>query len=116
MDTTPAPSRATMLPNQTPKRARSSPTPSPADIDSVEREDESESEKRRGVPSLRERLPMSAGLGVGEPRARVGVWFGSVVPPDGAGVVSIFPIDIFYILHTVTCDNGEMVKFVILKQ
>ncbi|ESO94732.1 hypothetical protein LOTGIDRAFT_160966 [Lottia gigantea] len=33
MDTTPAPSRATTLPNQTPKRARSSPTPSPADID-----------------------------------------------------------------------------------
>ncbi|ESO92689.1 hypothetical protein LOTGIDRAFT_175670 [Lottia gigantea] len=32
MDTTPAPSRATTLPNQTPKRARSSPTPSPADI------------------------------------------------------------------------------------
>ncbi|ESO92301.1 hypothetical protein LOTGIDRAFT_162603 [Lottia gigantea] len=31
MDTTPAPSRATTLPNQTPKRARSSPTPSPAD-------------------------------------------------------------------------------------
>ncbi|ESO94758.1 hypothetical protein LOTGIDRAFT_161004 [Lottia gigantea] len=34
MDTTPAPSRATTLPNQTPKRARSSPTPSPADIGS----------------------------------------------------------------------------------
>ncbi|ESO90772.1 hypothetical protein LOTGIDRAFT_163654 [Lottia gigantea] len=32
MDTTPAPSRATTLPNQTPKRARSSPTPSLADI------------------------------------------------------------------------------------
>uniref|UniRef100_A0A1X7SHU7 SGNH hydrolase-type esterase domain-containing protein n=1 Tax=Amphimedon queenslandica TaxID=400682 RepID=A0A1X7SHU7_AMPQE len=34
MDTTPAPSRATTLPNQTPKRARSSPSPCPADIDS----------------------------------------------------------------------------------
>ncbi|ESO93167.1 hypothetical protein LOTGIDRAFT_175602 [Lottia gigantea] len=32
MDTTPAPSRATTLPNQTPKQARSSPTPSPAGI------------------------------------------------------------------------------------
>ncbi|ESO90530.1 hypothetical protein LOTGIDRAFT_164117 [Lottia gigantea] len=35
------------------------------DSDGVEVEDESESEKRRGVPSLRERLPLSAGLGVG---------------------------------------------------
>ncbi|ESO94781.1 hypothetical protein LOTGIDRAFT_161032 [Lottia gigantea] len=34
------------------------------DSNGVEGEDESESEKRRGVPSLRERLPMSAGLGV----------------------------------------------------
>ncbi|ESO85475.1 hypothetical protein LOTGIDRAFT_154966 [Lottia gigantea] len=55
------------------------------DSDGVEGEDESESEKRRGVPSLRERLPMSAGLGVGELRARLGVWFGSVVALDGAG-------------------------------
>ncbi|ESO99868.1 hypothetical protein LOTGIDRAFT_173469 [Lottia gigantea] len=54
------------------------------DSDGVEGEDESESEKRRGVPSLRERLPMSAGLGVGELRARLGVWFGSVVALDGA--------------------------------
>ncbi|ESO85121.1 hypothetical protein LOTGIDRAFT_168149 [Lottia gigantea] len=59
------------------------------DSDGVEGEDESESEKRRGVPSLRERLPMSAGLGVGELRARLGVWFGNVVALDGAGVVSI---------------------------
>ncbi|ESO97909.1 hypothetical protein LOTGIDRAFT_153017 [Lottia gigantea] len=57
------------------------------DSDGVEGEDESESEKRRGVPSLRERLPMSAGLGVGELRARLGVWFGSVVALDGAGCV-----------------------------
>ncbi|ESO90896.1 hypothetical protein LOTGIDRAFT_163784 [Lottia gigantea] len=35
MDTTPAPSRATTLPYQTPKRARSSPTPCPADIGCV---------------------------------------------------------------------------------
>ncbi|ESP02096.1 hypothetical protein LOTGIDRAFT_157245 [Lottia gigantea] len=55
------------------------------DSDGVEGEDESESEKRRGVYSLRERLPMSAGLGVGELRARVGVWFGSVVSLDGTG-------------------------------
>ncbi|ESP02107.1 hypothetical protein LOTGIDRAFT_157255 [Lottia gigantea] len=40
------------------------------DSDGVEGEDESESEKRGGVPCLRERLPMSAGLGVGELRAR----------------------------------------------
>ncbi|ESO98104.1 hypothetical protein LOTGIDRAFT_174361 [Lottia gigantea] len=59
------------------------------DSDGVEGEDESESEKRRGLPSLRERLPMSAGLGVGELRARLGVWFDSVVVLDGAGVVSI---------------------------
>ncbi|ESO85484.1 hypothetical protein LOTGIDRAFT_154974 [Lottia gigantea] len=44
MDTTPAPSRATTLPNQTPKRARSSPTPSPADIGKRSR--------REGTPLL----------------------------------------------------------------
>ncbi|ESO90868.1 hypothetical protein LOTGIDRAFT_163753 [Lottia gigantea] len=46
MDTTPAPSRATTLPNQTPKRARSSPTPSPADIDSSSPSTPSESSPR----------------------------------------------------------------------
>ncbi|ESO91802.1 hypothetical protein LOTGIDRAFT_163162 [Lottia gigantea] len=44
MDTTPAPSRATTLPNQTPKRARSSPNPSPADIGKRSR--------REGTPLL----------------------------------------------------------------
>ncbi|ESO92703.1 hypothetical protein LOTGIDRAFT_175656 [Lottia gigantea] len=44
MDTTPAPSRDTTLPNQTPKRARSSPTPSPADIGKRSR--------REGTPLL----------------------------------------------------------------
>ncbi|ESO91904.1 hypothetical protein LOTGIDRAFT_163264 [Lottia gigantea] len=46
MDTTPAPSRATTLPNQTPKRARSSSTPSPADIDSSSPSTPSESSPR----------------------------------------------------------------------
>ncbi|ESO85597.1 hypothetical protein LOTGIDRAFT_155084 [Lottia gigantea] len=59
------------------------------DSDGVEGEDESDSGKRRGVPSLREPIPMSAGQGVDELRARLGVWFGSVVALDGAGVVSI---------------------------
>ncbi|ESO82625.1 hypothetical protein LOTGIDRAFT_155641 [Lottia gigantea] len=44
MDTTPVPSRATTLPNQTPKRARCSPTPSPADIGKRSR--------REGTPLL----------------------------------------------------------------
>ncbi|ESO82648.1 hypothetical protein LOTGIDRAFT_155661 [Lottia gigantea] len=77
-------------PPQEPKEERlADPGSRGEDSDGVEGEDESESEKRRGVPSLRERLPMSAGLGVGELRARLGVWFGSVVALDGAGVVSI---------------------------
>ncbi|ESP02132.1 hypothetical protein LOTGIDRAFT_157284 [Lottia gigantea] len=41
--------------------------------------------KREGECPLYERLPMSAGLGVGELRARLGVWFGSVVALDGSG-------------------------------
>ena len=63
---------------------RSAEAGSRGDDSEGEEGDESEREKRRGLPSLRERLPTSAGLGVGELRARLGV--GWIVGRIGAGV------------------------------